>query len=174
MLSAVLNHLFPGIDFLNDCVIVDDGNGPYIAAWNRPEPQPTQAEIDAAMLPATRTAVIEQIDGHARTLRDQIVAGISPAEMASWAIKRAEAQAYVASNNPTDAPMLAVEAASRAVSLDILANLVLQKAVGLAQLEAIIAGTAGRHTDTVRALAEAPGATADDLLAYDWSTGWPL
>lgn len=56
MLSTALSHLYPGIDFLSECILQDDGSGPYIAAWHRPEPQPTLAEIDAAILPAQLAA----------------------------------------------------------------------------------------------------------------------
>lgn len=48
MLSQTLQHLYPGIDLLSECRLQDDGNGPYIAQWHRPEPQPTPAEIEAA------------------------------------------------------------------------------------------------------------------------------
>lgn len=49
MLANALKVLFPGIDFVTECQIQDDGNGPYLAIWNRPEPKPTQAEIEAAI-----------------------------------------------------------------------------------------------------------------------------
>lgn len=49
-LSNALKHLFPGIDFLTDVVLQDNGNGPYIAKWNLADPQPTeQALIDAEL-----------------------------------------------------------------------------------------------------------------------------
>lgn len=48
MLSMVMQYLHPGIDMLTECILVDDGAGPYIAQWNRPDPQPTQAEIASA------------------------------------------------------------------------------------------------------------------------------
>lgn len=54
MLAKTLQFLFPGIDFLSDCQLRDDGAGPYIAAWHRPEPQPTQGELSAAELPAAK------------------------------------------------------------------------------------------------------------------------
>jgi len=39
--------IFP--DFKDgDWTLQDDGNGPYIKEWNRLEPQPTDAEIEAA------------------------------------------------------------------------------------------------------------------------------
>lgn len=62
MLANTLSYMFPGISFLpgaGDCDLRDDGAGPYIAAWRRPEPQPTPAEITAATLPATKALRIE-------------------------------------------------------------------------------------------------------------------
>lgn len=55
MVATVLSFLFPGIDLFKECRLQDDGIGPYIAQWNRPEPQPTQAEIEAAY-PAAQAA----------------------------------------------------------------------------------------------------------------------
>lgn len=66
MLNLALAHRFPGIDFERDVVLQDDGNGPYIAAWRRPEPQPTDAEIAAAALPAAKAAKRSQIKAAAR------------------------------------------------------------------------------------------------------------
>ena len=51
-LPEVLAYLYPGIDFMQECRLQDDGTGPYIAFWSRSEPQPTQEEINAAELPA--------------------------------------------------------------------------------------------------------------------------
>lgn len=47
-LAATIQYLFPGIDMLRECVVQDDGTGPRIVRWNRPEPQPTPAELAAA------------------------------------------------------------------------------------------------------------------------------
>ena len=35
------------IDFLNDVLLQDDGQGAYIKEWNLDTPQPTQAQLDA-------------------------------------------------------------------------------------------------------------------------------
>lgn len=67
MLATKLTHLFPDIDFLVDCKLQDDGNGPYIATWNRPEPQPSQAEIDAVAVPALKQFKLSQIRAEAKT-----------------------------------------------------------------------------------------------------------
>lgn len=48
-MHKTLLKLFPDYQE-NDWFLQDDsnGNGPYIKQWNRPEPQPTRAEIEAA------------------------------------------------------------------------------------------------------------------------------
>lgn len=55
-LNGILAYLYPGIDLLNSVKLQDDGAGPYIAKWNDPRPQPTQADIDAAAIPAQAAA----------------------------------------------------------------------------------------------------------------------
>ena len=59
MLATTINHLFPGISFEYECVIEDAGTGPIIKQWNRPESQPTQAEIEAAYPSALKAIRIE-------------------------------------------------------------------------------------------------------------------
>jgi hypothetical protein len=66
MLNLALAQLFPGIDLEREVILQDDGNGPYIAAWRRPEPQPTPAEIAAAALPAAKAAKKREIKQAAR------------------------------------------------------------------------------------------------------------
>ena len=53
-LPDILKYIYPSIVFGVDCHLQDDGAGPYIAQWRRPEPQPTPAELAAAELPASR------------------------------------------------------------------------------------------------------------------------
>lgn len=43
-----LKKTYPNIDFLNNVILRDDGNGPYIFYWGIGQPQPTEAEINAA------------------------------------------------------------------------------------------------------------------------------
>lgn len=71
MIAECISYLIPGIDFLSECVIEDHGNGPYIAQWNRPEPQPTVEEINAAILPAKRAQIIQKINAE-RDRREQL------------------------------------------------------------------------------------------------------
>jgi hypothetical protein len=49
-LARAIETLFPGIDFERECLLVDNGDGPRIGNWNRPEKQPTDAEIAAAQV----------------------------------------------------------------------------------------------------------------------------
>ena len=49
-----LQTLFPGINFIKDVVVQDDGNGPYIAAWRRQEPMPTEEELNAPVVEAKK------------------------------------------------------------------------------------------------------------------------
>lgn len=46
-LSDALIVLFPDAEPLTSYTIRDDGNGPYIAEWNLPDPQPTPEQIAA-------------------------------------------------------------------------------------------------------------------------------
>ena len=50
-LAERLAALFPGIDLVTDVEVRDDGRGPRIAAWHRPEPKPTPAELAAVVVP---------------------------------------------------------------------------------------------------------------------------
>lgn len=59
MLAETIKHLYPGIDMMRECVLQNDGAGPYIREWNRQERQPTKAEIEAAE-PAALAAVQAQ------------------------------------------------------------------------------------------------------------------
>lgn len=46
-LAEVLQLKYPEIDLLNDVIIMDQGKGSFIFAWNLSDiPQPTQEEVD--------------------------------------------------------------------------------------------------------------------------------
>lgn len=147
---------------LDGLVWIEDG------IWCCRDVLAAQAIIDAYTLDDCQSSVCAEILNHARVLRDRIIAGISPGEMASWSIKRSEAAAYVATGNPADAPLLSAEAAARGVSVEALADKVAANASGLAQAEALIAGADGRHRDAVRAMN-----SIEAVMLYDWSAGWP-
>lgn len=116
-----------------------------------------------------RVGVVKKADSIARQKRDMVVAGISPAEMASWPIKRAEALAYQSTGAESAAPSLALEAQARGVAIADLAGKVLAKAAQLAALEAGIAGRCGAIQD-----AAAAAQSDAELLAIDLEAGWPV
>ena len=126
--------------------------------------------IDAEYpLTSAANVVCRQIDVLATAKRNLVVAPYSPGEMASWPIKRAEALAYQASGNAADAPNLGNEATARCITLAALVAKVLADAARFAGVESAIAGTSGKHRDAVSALT-----THADIMAYDYTTGWPL
>jgi hypothetical protein len=49
-IALAIMHIYPNANPLIDFIVQDDsdGNGPYIAAWNIPDPQPTEEELTAA------------------------------------------------------------------------------------------------------------------------------
>jgi hypothetical protein len=108
---------------------------------------------------ANRSAVVDMA---AASMRDQITAGTSPAEMSSWPIKLDEA-------NAGGGPMLTLEAGYRGITEAALVTLVLEKAQQLATLEAQIAGVSGMHRDAIDALT-----TIEDVCAYDMRSDWPV
>ena len=113
--------------------------------------------------------VCKKIEALATAKRNYVVSAYSPGEMASWAIKRTEALAYVASGLSSDAPNLQSEAATRGTTLTELVTKVINDANRFAGLEAAIAGTSGRHRDAVKALS-----TKEAMSTYDYTIGWPV
>ena len=65
-LQTILRHLHPSLVFGGNCDLADDGTGLRITRWGLPVPQPTQAEIGAATLPATKAQRITEINTECR------------------------------------------------------------------------------------------------------------
>lgn len=135
--------------------------------WVASNDAAVQQIIDSYPISATIAEVCARIDAHAAYLRNKTIAGISPAEMASWPIKRAEADALQA-NSAAPTPFLSAEATARGITVAELATLVVNNAAMMQALECQIAGNCGKHRDAVKTLTQFA-----DVLAYDWSTGWP-
>jgi hypothetical protein len=136
--------------------------------WVVDDAAAVQAVIDAYTLDEAKEFLCAEVARHAKFIRDAVIADISAAEMASWPIKLAQAAAYALSGNEADAPMLALEAQARALTLAELVAKVDTKAQQFAALEAQIAGVDGYHRDRIRALSSFTA-----VLAYDYRTGWP-
>lgn len=144
--------------------------------WECSNELAVQAIIDAYPISATIAEKKAEIDEYAKELRVKAAGGVSP-EQASWAIKSAQAQKYLQTNNPNDAPDLADEAAHRHVTLDSIVNRVAANAALLLPTETRIAGVAGKHKDVVAAL-QVDNPTAADfraVLDYDYKSDveWP-
>lgn len=61
-IAAALKVLFPDIDLDADCLLADEGSGPRIARWSRPEPQPTAEQLAAVVIPdAVLTLTARQV-----------------------------------------------------------------------------------------------------------------
>lgn len=165
----MINYIDKGLGLHASIVAAGHWLRQHDGVWQSSDDVAVQAIIDAYSLDSCKAEVVAAVDAHAKTLRDSVVANISPAEMASWTIKQAEARAWQASGNAADAPMLSIEAMARGTTIADLSVKVLAKAVQLSQLEAMIAGVAGAHGDAVKALA-----TFEAVLAYDWHSGWPI
>jgi hypothetical protein len=117
-----------------------------------------------------RALIVSAADAIAMRLRDAVTAQVSPAEMASWPIKREEALAYQAMGAAA-APNLAMEAAGRGVGLAALVDKVLAKAASLSALEAAIAGRCGAIQDAATAATDLQSL---EVVHIGIETGWPL
>lgn len=115
------------------------------------------------------TFVCQKIEALATKKRNIVIAPFSAGEMSSWPIKRAEATLYNQTLNSSDAPYLSNEAAIRGVTLSTLVSKVITDATRFSNIEAAIAGTSGRHRDTVKSFT-----TFEQVMTYDYTTGWPV
>jgi hypothetical protein len=137
--------------------------------WVCSDEQAVQAIIDAYPISGTIAEKKAEIDEYAKELRLKAAGGVSP-EQSSWAIKSSQAQKYAATSNAADASLLAAEAQHRGATLQSIVNRVLANSSGLLEMEARIAGVAGKHKDAVAAL-HTDNPVADDFRAvmdYDY------
>jgi hypothetical protein len=136
-----------------------------------------QAIIDAYSLADVKAARCAEVSAYSGMVRDRFMAGKSAAEMSSWPLKVKQAEAYATSGSAADAPMLALEAQARGVTLAQLVAKVQANTVLFSQLEAVIAGIDGKHRDAIMAItAESAGSEAAAFAAvasYDFTVGWP-
>jgi hypothetical protein len=124
-----------------------------------------QSIIDAYGLNDAYSYISDQIDLFTKSIREKGLKQYSPGEMSAWSIKKAEAEKFQLTNQPSDAPNLQAEATYRGISLTSLATKVLNNFNAVANREAKIAGVAGKHKDNVKALASFAA-----INSYDWQT----
>lgn len=65
-LDSRIQALFPDAVNRVDYTLRDDGDGPYIERWNRPERKPTQSELDAVTPEQVRLAENSRLDARAQ------------------------------------------------------------------------------------------------------------
>ncbi len=83
-------YLYPNAKLFVDFEVMDRGAGPYISMWNLSAPQPSQAELEAAWLPALKSKKVAEIKSEAarrinetlpdwkeRRHRDQVELGVT-------------------------------------------------------------------------------------------------
>ena len=127
-----------------------------------------QAIIDSFdPLVSAKAAKKKAIDAHAAALRNVIVNGTSPAEMAAWGLKVLQA-ARVQAGETTGTELIDAEATVRGVSRAAMAAIVKGNSDGLSALETQISGNAGKHKDIIAAMTDWQA-----IAAYDFSSGWP-
>jgi hypothetical protein len=63
-MQLAIKHLFPGISD-SEFALQDDGAGPYIAHWRRPEPMPTPQELAAVVVPPAVPQVVSKFQAKA-------------------------------------------------------------------------------------------------------------
>lgn len=140
--------------------------------WVSSDDAAVQVIIDNYVAPdpldAAKMAKSTEVSAHAKRLRDRVVAAISAGEMASWAVKLAEARDFAANADPARCPMLSAEASARGVTLADMVTKVAGNAKSFSAIEATIGGTDGRHRDAIKALG-----TLEAVHGYDYSAGWP-
>jgi hypothetical protein len=126
-----------------------------------------QTIIDTYTLDQAKSAKCTLVLAHAAALRDKVTAAIASGEMASWSIKRAEAEDYGEIGEAASCPALRAEAQARGITLAQLVAKVNANAERFMAAEAAIGGTDGRHRDVINVLT-----TFEAVAAYDFQVGW--
>jgi hypothetical protein len=132
-------------------------------------PDPIPPPVDTMTLDQAVEDKVAAIEEKAAEQRAKVTGRSSPQEMASWPVKLDQARAYQTTPLAAAAPMLAVEASARGVTLADIVNRVLANASAYSDAEARIAGVSGKHKDAVRALADVAA-----VRAYAYLAGWPF
>lgn len=127
-----------------------------------------QAIIDSYSLVDAKADTCAKVLEYAASLRNRVTAGIAEGEMASWSIKRTEAEDYGRVGDLAPCPALRAEAQRRGITLGQLVAKVNANAARFIATEAAIGGTDGKHRDAINSLT-----TFEAVAAYDYISGWP-
>ena len=155
---------------LNDAIIAAGHYAiPVNGVWHTSNDIAVQAIIDGYTLQQAKDHIKKLIDLYSASLRNALVAGISPGEMASWAIKRTEANLVGFSLNPADTKTLSDEAFHSGETVAAIALRVKANATSYLTSESFYSGRGRFHKNAVQALLTFPA-----VNNYNWSTGWTL
>lgn len=132
------------------------------------DPSAVQLIIDTFdPLVSAKSIKKKAIDAYAAALRNVIVNGTSPAEMAAWGLKVLQAE-RVQAGETTGTELIDSEAAVRGVTRTVMAAIVKGNSNGLTALETQISGNAGKHKDIIASMTD-----WHEVAAYNFSSGWP-
>lgn len=137
----------------------------WLTAGNTPLPPDAVGQDTLAQAKAKRCA---EIDAYAAGRRNAAVRGRSAAEMSTWSAKLAEAKAFAAAPVALSAPLLFSIAQIRGIPLAALVAKVTAQSNIFLPNEAAIDGTRGMHCDAIEAMT-----TVQQIIVYNWQTGWP-
>jgi hypothetical protein len=182
--AAVITYLFPGIRIGpgGECLIQDDGAGPFIASWTRPEPQPTPAELAAAAHPAALAAVTAQIKTERQRRQTQLGFPVQTANglvrfhsdehsRSQHAGLFAAAQLTLMQGGTATTPLMSGGAQVQWSPMTG-ANVPLTVGVVLALLNGAMANENAIHQAAAAHIAAA--ALLEDPLTHDFSSDWPV
>jgi hypothetical protein len=94
-----IKQLFPDMTS-EDCSLQDDGDGPYIKEWKRPEPRPSESDIAGAQFEVNKKRAIGKIDADT----DRIITDTIGARAEEYRQAHADALAYQAAGWQGDVP----------------------------------------------------------------------
>lgn len=140
--------------------------------WVSSNDQVVQAIINNYTLDQAKAYRFAESKSIGKAKRDAIIAHASAGEMATWPIKRDEANSYVpivSEADPTACPFLKAEAQYRNISLAEIVAKVKENTQRFQAAEAAIGGIEGKHRDNIAALN-----TFEEVLAYDLTADYPV
>lgn len=150
---------------INEAFLGDDNYSHLWAFLNTlPSDTPT-LKVVGVTLGQAKAAMIARINQEADRRLNTIVEAYPQSERATWPEKIKEAESLVDHGVPST--YLYIEATERNVSVEYLAEKVLEKSDEFHRASAKITGVRGKHTDAVMLLT-----TVEDVQNYDHLAGW--
>jgi hypothetical protein len=144
--------------------------------WECSDEAAVQAIIDAHPISETIAEKQLEVDQFASQVRVKKLGEPSP-EQAMWTVKADQAERFLATNDPLQAPLIADEASFRGETVQALATRIRDKSNAQKTLEARISGVAGKHKRALMTMAKENPTAADfrAVIDYDYKAdiNWP-